>query len=131
MTFIKDGKEYPYVETIQIRKCLKCDKIQKENLNFKQMKKNNEKLVVITRRDLSPGQQAIQAAHAAIEFQHEHFEIAKNWHINSKYLVFLSVENEEELKHQLEKIQNRYIKHSIFTEPDMGNQLTAIALEPG
>lgn len=34
----------------------------------------------------------IQAAHAAIEFQHEHPEIAKEWNTNSKYLVFLSVE---------------------------------------
>jgi hypothetical protein len=73
----------------------------------------------------------IQAAHAAIEFQHEHPEIAKEWNTNSKYLVFLSVENEEELKHWLEKIQIRELKYTTFIEPDIGNQLTAIALEPG
>lgn len=91
----------------------------------------HSKLFVVTRRDLSSGQQAIQAAHAAIEFQHEHLEIAKEWNTNSKYLVFLSVENEEALQRLLTKIQIREIKHSTFFEPDIGNQLTAVCLEPG
>ena len=89
------------------------------------------KLIVITRRDLSPGQQAVQSAHSAIEFQHEHPEIAKEWNTNSKYLIFLSVENEEELQKLLQKAQIRNLKYSTFFEPDIGNQLTAIALEPG
>ena len=88
------------------------------------------KLIVITRRDLSPGYQAVQAAHAAIEFQHEYPEIAKEWNTYSKYLVFLSVENEEKLHRFLEKIKYRNIKHTIFIEPDIGDKLTAIALEP-
>ena len=92
---------------------------------------NNKKLIVITRRDLSPGYQAIQSAHAAIEFQHEHPEIAKEWNTNSKYLIFLSVENEKELQFYLEKIKYHNLKYSIFIEPDIGNQLTAIAVEPG
>ena len=92
--------------------------------------KQVQKLIVITRRDLSPGYQAIQSAHAAIEFQHEHPEIAKEWNTNSKYLIFLSVENEEELQSLLQKIQIKDLKYSVFLEPDIGNQLTAIALEP-
>lgn len=92
---------------------------------------NHQKLIVITRRDLSPGQQAIQASHASIEFQYEHSEIAKEWNDNSKHLVFLSVENEEELKKFLQKIQFKDLRYSIFIEPDIGNQLTAICLEPG
>ena len=72
----------------------------------------------------------LQSAHVAIEFQHEHPEIAKEWNTNSKYLVFLSVENEEALKRLLRKIQFNDIKYTIFTEPDIGNQLTAIAIEP-
>lgn len=92
---------------------------------------NHSKLIVITRRDLSPGQQSIQAAHAAIEFQHEHPKIAKEWNTNSKYLIFLSVENEETLQRFLQKIQFYDLKHTVFTEPDIGNQMTAICLEPG
>jgi peptidyl-tRNA hydrolase len=73
----------------------------------------------------------VQAAHASIEFQHEHPEIAKEWNMNSKYLVFLSVENEKELQKLLIKIQFKDLKHSIFFEPDIGNQMTAICVEPG
>jgi hypothetical protein len=87
-------------------------------------------LYIITRRDLTPGQQMLQSAHAAIEFQHEHVEIAIWWNIHSKYLVFLSVENELELHKLLEKIKLYAIKHSTFFEPDLGNQLTSIAIEP-
>jgi len=87
-------------------------------------------LYVITRRDLTPGQQMLQAAHAAIEFQHKHPQIAKDWNTNSKYLVFLSVENEYELQKLLTKIQIRYLNHNIFLEPDIGNQMTAICVEP-
>lgn len=75
-------------------------------------------------------QQAIQAAHAAIEFQHEHPKIAKNWNTYSKYLVFLCVKDEEELQFYLKKIKYFDLKHSTFYEPDIGDQLTAIALEP-
>lgn len=91
----------------------------------------HSKLFVVTRRDISPGYQAVQAAHASIEFQHEHPQIAKEWNTNSKYLVFLTVENEEALQRLLEKIQIRDIKYSVFFEPDIGNQLTAVCLEPG
>ena len=90
----------------------------------------NQKLIVITRRDLSPGYQAVQSAHAAIEFQHEHSEIAKKWNTESKYLIFLSVENESELFHYLDKIKYYGIKYTTFTEPDIGNQLTAVCIEP-
>ena len=88
------------------------------------------KLIVITRRDLSPGQQSIQAAHAAIEFQHEHPEIANNWNTYSKYLVFLSVENEEELKQLIQKFINYDLQHVVFIEPDIDNQITAVCVEP-
>jgi len=87
-------------------------------------------LYVITRRDLTAGQQMLQSAHAAIEFQHEHPQISKTWNTNSKYLVFLSVEDESALYFFLEKIKFYELKHTIFTEPDIDNQLTAIAIEP-
>lgn len=86
--------------------------------------------MVITRKDLSPGYQAVQAAHAAIEFQHEHPEIAKQWNTESKYLVFLSVPNEQSLLKLLIKAQDCNLNYSAFYEPDIGNQLTAIAIEP-
>ena len=90
----------------------------------------NQKLIVITRQDLSPGYQAVQAAHAAIDFQHQYPQIAKDWNKNSKYLIILSVENEEKLKKYIRKFQNANLYHVVFKEPDIGNEITAICVQP-
>lgn len=89
------------------------------------------KLITITRRDLPVGYQAVQASHSTIEFQYEHPKVAKDWIINSKYLIFLTVENEEELYRLKNKASEKEIKYTTFHEPDINNQLTAITLEPG
>ena len=94
------------------------------------MKQINQKLVIITRRDLSPGYQAVQASHAGIDFQHQHPEIAKQWNKESNYLIILSVENEDQLSLYLEKFKFYNIKTTTFREPDIGNEITAIAVEP-
>ena len=91
----------------------------------------NQKLYVITRRDLSPGDQMTQSCHAGIDFQHQHPEIAKQWNKESNYLIILSVENEERLFLCLEKFKYYGLKTTEFREPDIENQLTAIAIEPG
>jgi hypothetical protein len=44
--------------------------------------------------------------------------------------VFLSVKDEAELIKILQKAQQSGITHSEFREPDIDNQLTAIALAP-
>ena len=94
------------------------------------MKQVNQKLVSITRRDLIPGSQAVQAAHAAIDFQHQYPTIAQHWNKNSNYLIFLSVENEQELKRFIQKFQIYDLKHTVFVEPDLDNQITAVCVEP-
>ena len=91
----------------------------------------NQKLIIITRRDLHPGYQAVQSAHAAVDFQHQHPEISKQWNTQSNYLIILSVENEEQLLLFLEKVKWKNIKYTAFREPDIDNELTAIAIEPG
>lgn len=73
----------------------------------------------------------MQGSHAAIQFQHEHPEIAKDWYENSNYLVFLVVKNEMELDKITYKFKQRNLIVSEFREPDIDNQLTAIAVEPG
>ena len=92
--------------------------------------KQTEKLYAVSRRDLSLQQQMMQAAHAAIEFQHEHPDIAKEWNDISKYLVFLTVKDEKELNRLLDKAKFYDLKFTAFHEPDIDNQLTAIAVEP-
>lgn len=90
----------------------------------------HSKLIVITRRDLTPGAQAVQSAHAAIDFQHQFPQISQNWNKLSNYLILLSVDNEDSLKHQIQKIIKFNLSHVVFKEPDMDNQITAVCIEP-
>lgn len=94
------------------------------------MKHQVSKLTAISRRDLTPGQQAVQASHAAIDFCFKNQEISRNWHINSNYLIFLSVKDEDELRLLSQKLRDKEILFTEFYEPDLDNQLTAIAIEP-
>ena len=73
----------------------------------------------------------MQSIHAAIQFKFEHPEISINWFENSNYLGLLSVENEGELIALTEQAKELGISYSIFREPDIDNQITAIALAPG
>jgi hypothetical protein len=69
--------------------------------------------------------------HALRQFTAEHPEVDKLWFDNSNYLGLLSVEDERALYKLMEEAQQYDIKFSIFREPDIGNQMTAIALAPG
>lgn len=89
-----------------------------------------EKLYVVTRSDLVPGQQAVQAMHALREFVAEHPETDLAWYKSSNHLALLSVRDERSLAHLVDKASRRGILVSLFREPDRNNELTAIALEP-
>ncbi len=69
--------------------------------------------------------------HALRQFTAEHPEIDRIWFEQSNYLGLLSVKNEEELQRLIEQAAASGIHHSIFREPDIDNQITAIALSPG
>ncbi len=86
--------------------------------------------MVVVRRDLTPAYQAVQGGHALAEFCLQHSDIANSWHKNSNYLAYLSVKDETELLFLIEKAQSRGIAISVFREPDIDNQITAIAVEP-
>lgn len=93
--------------------------------------KEGDKLYVITRSDLDPGYQAVQSMHALRQFTAEHPEVDQEWFERSNYLGLLSVKSEVELKNLMELAEQRDIKFSIFREPDIEDQITAIALAPG
>jgi hypothetical protein len=76
------------------------------------------------------GYQAVQAAHSAIGFQHEHPELAKIWHKTSNYLIFLTVADEPALEQLILSAEKKGIKYTVFREPDIDNQITAVTLEP-
>lgn len=90
-----------------------------------------EKLYLVTREDLPPSQQAVQACHAMTEFLMEHKDEGSRWHSTSNTLAFLAVSDETSLHRLASKASRRGFRFSLFREPDRGDELTAIALEPG
>jgi len=87
-------------------------------------------LVIVTRRDLRPGQQACQAMHAARAYAALDPDGERQWHEKSNTIVFVSVENEAALAAMLAESLGDGVKVAFFREPDLDNAMTAIALEP-
>ena len=76
-------------------------------------------------------QQAVQSAHAAIDFVIKYPTKSKSWHEESNYLVILSVKSKEQLESILVSLEDTDLSFAPFYEPDLNNQLTAVAIEPG
>jgi hypothetical protein len=85
---------------------------------------------VVVNGSLPYNYQSPQLSHAGIQFQHEHPEIAKEWHDKSKYLVHLSARDLSHLEDLIFKANLRNINISIFREPDIDNEITAVSFEP-
>lgn len=92
--------------------------------------KMGDKLFLITRRDISPGYQAVQSCHAIRQFTADHPEIDAEWFKSSNYLALLSVTNEIALMKLITQAADAGLRWSAFREPDIGGQITAIAIEP-
>ena len=90
----------------------------------------NQKLYIITRQDLLPGLQAAQITHAAVDFIFKYPEQAQQWRNNSNYVVALSVANEAELTKLAINLVKTDIDYCLFKEPDLNEELTAIAVLP-
>jgi len=92
--------------------------------------KAGDKLYLVTRSDLAPGYQAVQSCHAMRQFTADHPDVDREWHAVSNYLALLSVADEVELMRLIAAAKDLGIRWSAFREPDVGGQITAIALEP-
>jgi len=80
------------------------------------------KMYILTRRDLTPSQQAVQGGHALAEFL---LNIPQDW--NNSTLVYLGVNDETHLHRWAHKLDIYDIDFKEWREPDMGNELTALA----
>lgn len=89
------------------------------------------KLYVITHSDLPLKYQLPQSNHAAMEFAAQYPDEFRAWHKNSNSIIVLNAQNELKLLEFAERLKNKGIKFSEFREPDIGNELTAIAICPG
>lgn len=81
----------------------------------------DQALYVLVRKDLPKSSQAVQAAHAVAQFV-----IENSAHWNNGTLVFLAAPDEAYLGSIKQKISDR--RFSEFREPDLNDQITAIAV---
>lgn len=87
-----------------------------------------KRLYVVVRADLDAGAQAAQAAHAALGFACEFPETTRAWNAGENNLVILAAPDEPALERICEGMPDD-AKCVVFTEPDYGDSLTAIAFE--
>lgn len=90
----------------------------------------NERLVLVTRGDLSAGYQSVQPTHAAIQFIFTFPTVSRRWYKNHKNIATLAAPSELALVNLFKKAEEAGLKCVIFKEPDIGNEVTAIAIEP-
>jgi hypothetical protein len=57
--------------------------------------------------------------------------VAEKWYNASNYLALLAARDENELVEIAYRAAEQGVRFAIFKEPDIGNKITAIALEPG
>ena len=79
------------------------------------------KLYVCVRKDLTPSQRAVQAGHALAEYMLD----SPSW--KNSTLIYLGVKGLNQLENLKRKLEYAEIKHYPFYEPDLDNQITAIA----
>nr|WP_256335414.1 peptidyl-tRNA hydrolase [Microbacterium sp. 77mftsu3.1] len=87
-------------------------------------------MYLVTNQQLSSGYQAAQIAHVAAEFVLEHPDIASRWTTLSNSLIVLTAPNVASLTELTEKARARGIVVTVFREPDLGDEITAVAFAP-
>jgi hypothetical protein len=85
---------------------------------------------VVTRDDLPPGLAAAQLGHALVGYVLAQPAQAARWHTRSNNLVCLAVPDETALSGLVGRLVGESIPVLCFHEPDLGGQLTAVAVSP-
>lgn len=81
------------------------------------------KLYVLVRRDLTTSQRAVQAGHVVAQYLLD----CPNTSWSNGTLIYLGIKNEHQLNTWEYKLKDLNINYSKFNEPDINNQITAIA----
>ena len=89
---------------------------------------NDDFLTVIVRKDLKEGYKLVQSCHAVADFAARHNEEFNEWQFKSNYLCCLEA-SQLQIDKTISKLDELKIKYSVFLEPDIGNEMTAIAIE--
>lgn len=84
-----------------------------------------KKMYVAVRGDLLPTYRMVQGSHALAQYMLEHAQKAQEW--SNSTIVFLQIQDEQELSGIAENLHKKGLNFSTFHEPDIGHQLTALA----
>ena len=85
-------------------------------------------MTIIVKDDLTQGYKVVQSAHALADFAVKHQDEFKQWQMGSNYLCCLEA-TETKINHTIDKLESLGIKYHIFCEPDIENQMTAVAVQ--
>ncbi len=83
----------------------------------------SKRLYVLVRKNLELSSPGVQAGHCVAHFC-LNSSLAKEW--NNRTLIYLEIENLEELKYWVFKLEKRNVEVFKFFEEDLNNELTAI-----
>lgn len=86
---------------------------------------NTTRLYVLVRKDLRCSSMAVQAGHAVAQYCIDNPQ--SKW--NNAYLIYLKVRDIEELNYYKTIAHSNNYQMSEFYEPDIENEMTAIAIE--
>ena len=86
------------------------------------------RLYIIGRADLPAGLRSAQAGHAAFSFALEHPKAMRKW--GNEYLILVEAPDKLRLHWFASKAKRLGIPVAEWREPDLNNELTAIALGP-
>lgn len=89
-----------------------------------------DKLFFVTRADLPPGDRAAQSVHGAIAFTLAYPELVRSWRDTSSTVVLLETQDEGALVRLAAQARQTGVPLCTFTEPDLDDALTAVALGP-
>ncbi len=90
-----------------------------------------EKLYVVSRADLPPGDRAAQSCHAAFAFAFRHPTHAAEWFWDSNNIVLLECPDEPALRKLVELARSAAVPYALFSEPDFECAATACAFGNG
>lgn len=88
-------------------------------------------MYVAVRADLDPGLQMAQGMHAVAQFWATYPSIAEVWYHHSNWLIAVQVPDEQSLLDLANAASAKDLRNIMVREPDLGNEVTAVALEPG
>lgn len=86
------------------------------------------KLYIVTRSDLPAGARAAQLCHAMRQWSEDQPSADREWFEKSNTLVLLETPDESALEALLGHAAKKGVPHAMFREPDLQDELTAIAI---